>query len=282
MFFLKWIIWVAKPFVSHFPRVAALYRAVRDQLKSMDEPKSTPWGFKLAGNAAMEQGTFEPTETEIVRKLLTEVDVLVNVGANVGYYCCHALSMGKPVIAFEPMARNVRYLYKNIKANGWDGVEIFPIALSNNVGLLEIYGDDTGASLIKGWAGTPEEFKTVVPCSTMDTVLGTRLRGKKALILVDIEGAEKWMLEGAGIMLANDPKPVWLVEIMTKDHQPDHLEINPNLMSTFKFFFQNGYKAYGADHDMRPITMEDVERVSSGKSEFSTYNFLFSDSEQNK
>ena len=278
MFFLKWIIWLAKPFVIRFPRLAILYRSVRDQLKSMDEPKLTPWGFKLAGNAVMEQGVFEPAETEIVRTLLKEVDVLVNVGANVGYYCCHALSMGIPVIAFEPMARNFRYMYKNIKANEWDGVEIFPIALSNKVGLLEIYGDDTGASLIKGWAGIPEDFKSIVPCSTMDAVLSTRLRGNKALILVDIEGAEKWMLEGSTIMLNNNPKPIWLIEIMTKDHQPNNLKINPNLKSTFQILFQNGYKAFSADKEMRPITMEEVENVSTGKTEFSVYNFLFTSS----
>jgi FkbM family methyltransferase len=281
MFLFKWLILLAKPVVSHFPRAVTLYRGVRDQLKLMDEPKPTPWGFKLAGNAAMTQGIFEPTETEIVRKLLKEVDILVNVGANVGYYCCHALSMGIPVIAFEPMPRNLHFLYKNIKANEWVGVEIFPIALSNNVDILEIYGDDTGASLLKGWAGTPEDYKTTVPCSTMDTVLNSRLSGKKALILVDIEGAEKWMLEGARIMLANDPKPIWLVEIMTKDHQPEPLKINPNLMSTFNIFAQNGYNAYSADQEMRPITMEYVENVSSGNLEFSTYNFLFSASEIN-
>lgn len=45
----------------------------------------TPWGFTLAGHEAMVAGTFEPEEAEVVRKLLQGVDVLVNVGANVGY-----------------------------------------------------------------------------------------------------------------------------------------------------------------------------------------------------
>ncbi len=276
----KWSISLVRPLFDRFPRIATMYRSVRDQLDFMEEPKATPWGFKLAGNTAMAQGTFEPTETELVRNILKDVDILVNVGANVGYYCCHALSMGKPVIAFEPIERNLRYLCKNIKSNGWSGAEIFPIALSNNVGILEIYGGNTGASVVKGWAGIPENYVTLVPSSTMDVVLGTRLRGKRALILVDVEGAEKWMLEGATIMLSNDPKPIWLVEIVTKDHQPSGVEINPNLATTFQMFFQNGYQAFSADQDMRPITMEDVDRVSSGKLEFDTHNFLFRDSKK--
>lgn len=282
MFLLKWLVSLVRPIIERFPCAASLYRGMRDQLNSMEKPQLTPWGFKLAGNPAMARGTFEPVETELVRSLLDEVDILVNVGANVGYYCCHALSMGKPVIAFEPVPRNLSYLCKNIKANNWSGAEIYPIALSNSVGVLEIYGGDTGASILKGWAGTPESYMTLVPCSTMDIVLGSRLSGKKALILVDIEGAEKWMLEGADILLANDPKPMWLVEIMSKDHQPGGIKINPNLVSTFQTFFQRGYQAISADKDSRPITIEEVSRVASGSSEFGIHNFLFYESEKNK
>jgi FkbM family methyltransferase len=275
MFLLKWLVLVAKPFISRFPRVAAIYRGLRDQLNGMEEPQSTSWGFKLAGNAVMAQGAFEPVETELVRKLLNEVDVLVNVGANVGYYCCHAASMGKHVIAFEPMPRNLHYLCQNIKTNGWSEVEIFPIALSNNIGVLEIYGGGTGASLVKGWANIPESYKAIVPCSTMDTVLNTRLAGEKALILIDIEGAEKWMLEGANKLLANDPKPIWLVEIMSKDHQPIGVKLNPNLASVFQIFFQHGYQAFSADKDMRSISMVEVNSVVNGTTSFDMHNFVF-------
>lgn len=260
---------------GRFPRMATLYRSVRDQMDFMEEPKDTPWGFKLAGNAAMAQGTFEPVETKLVRNILQDVDILVNVGANIGYYCCHALSMGKPVIAFEPIERNLRYLCKNIKMNGWSGTEIYPIALSNSVGVLEIYGGNTGASIVKGWAGILESYVSLVPSSTMNVVLGNRLRGKRVLILVDIEGSEKWMLEGATILLANDPKPIWIVEIVSKDHQPSGVEINPYFTSTFQIFSQNGYQAVGVDQDMSPLTMEDVDLVSKGILELGTYSFLF-------
>lgn len=275
MSLIRKIILLTKPMVSHFPKVSAIYRAIRDELDFMKKSQITPWGFKLAGNTTMANGSFEPVETELIRKLLLEVDVLVNVGANVGYYCCHALSMGVSVIAFEPMQRNLRFLCKNIKANGWTGTEIFPIALSNHIGVLEIYGGDTGASLVKGWAGIPESYQSLVPCSTMDTVLNTRLSGKQALILVDIEGAEKWMLEGASKMLASDPKPIWLVEIMTKDHQPSGVEMNPNLISIFELFFHNGYQAFSADNNMRSISIEDVNLVRNGLLSFETHNFIF-------
>lgn len=275
MFLIRRLILLLKPLVNHFPRAAALYRGVRDQLDSMEEPRSTPWGFKLAGNSAMAQGTFEPVETALVRKLLQEVDILVNVGANVGYYCCHALSMGKSVIAFEPMERNLRYLCKNVKANNWDGVEIFPVALSNHIGVLEIYGGNTGASVVKGWAGTPESYKTLVPCSTMNVVLNTRLQGKRALVLVDVEGAEKWMLEGASILLDSDTKPIWIVEIASKELQPQGLKMNPNFKSTFQMFFERGYQAFDLEQEMRPMKLEDIDQIYKGEVEFDSNNFVF-------
>jgi FkbM family methyltransferase len=274
-FLLRWLVVLIKPLVSRFPRLAAMYRGMRDQLECMEEPQLTPWGFKLAGNTAMAQGTFEPVETALVLKLLDEVDVFINVGANVGYYCCHALGMGKSVIAFEPMPRNLRFLCKNINANGWDGAEIFPVALSNKVSILEIYGANTGASLVKGWAGAPESYKTLVPCSTMDLLLDSRLKGKRALILVDIEGAEKWMLEGASKMLSNDPKPIWVVEIVTSENQPEGVAINPNFTNTFQFFFESGYEAFSADQEMRPITIEEVALYAKGALKAGTHNFMF-------
>ena len=152
--------------------------------------------------------------------------------------------------------------------------------MSNDVGVLEIYGGNTGASVVKGWAGTPESYVTLVPSSSLNVVLGSRLRGMRVLVIVDVEGAEKWMLEGATIMLSNDPKPIWLIEIVTKDHQPQGVEINPNFASTFQLFFQNGYRAFNVDQVLRPITMEDVNLVSRGKLEFEHHNFLFRESEK--
>lgn len=281
MFLLKKLRSIIRSLVERFPNIAAIYRNVRDQLEFLKKPTETPWNFKFSGNLAMAQGIFEPAETAIVREILGEVDVVVNVGANVGYYCCHALSMEKQVIAFEPVPRNVRFLCQNIKINDWKtNIEIFPIALSNQIGLVEIYGGDTGASVVKGWAGISEHYVTTVPSSTMDIVLGERLKGKKVLVLVDVEGAEKMVLEGATKMLTNEPKPIWLVEITTREHQLSSSNINPNFKETFQFFFQNGYQAFMVDQNIEMITAEQVALASKGSLKIETYNFLFRESKK--
>ena len=119
-----------KSIIERFPALALFYRNTRDLLDQRKPQRNTPWGFSLSGHNAMADGSFEPDETKVVLRLLADADVLVNIGANVGYYCCHALKMGKPVIAVEPNTRNMHYLLKNIKNNGWSKLaEVFPCLL---------------------------------------------------------------------------------------------------------------------------------------------------------
>lgn len=258
-------------------RLYQAYRYIKDKKGVFDEPRNTTAGFMFSGNQAMEKGEFEPVETEIVNNILPRIDVLINVGANIGYYCCIALSHGKPVVAFEPIHQNLQYLLRNIKANQWEsGIEVFPTALSNKAGIIEIYGDGTGASLIKGWAGTPVEDVALVPSTTMNSALGTRFQGKQCFVLVDIEGAEQFMLEGASDLLNLEPKPIWLMEISITEHQPKDLSINPNLSSTFQVFWDYGYEAWTADKQCRLICPDEIQNIiQSGKDTVLTHNFLF-------
>lgn len=274
---MKRLIKLVKPLVEHFPRLAIAYRYARDNWQIHEEPQITPMGFKLNGNRAMQSGTFEPAETDIFGRIVSNVDVVINVGANIGYYCCIALSRGKNVIAFEPIHLNLRYLLRNIKANHWESrIEVYPLALSDKPGVIEIYGGGTGASLVKGWAGVPEQQATLVPCSTLDHVLGSRLQGKRCLFLVDIEGAEQFMLEGAIFTLDMEPTPIWMMEVSITEHQPKGTKINPNLLTTFNTFWSRGYEVWTADKECRLVAQQEIEDiVESGVDSLQTHNFLF-------
>jgi len=254
---------------------------VRDSQIKIDAPKETPLGFKFTGNPelGMEQGTFEIQEVEIVKRCLNNVDTFINIGANIGYYCCLALQLGKKSIAFEPLESNLRHLYVNIKANNWDNdIEIYPLALGHRTEIVKIYGTGTGASLVKGWAGISEFDSRLIPVTTLDKVVTNRLVGKKCLFLVDIEGVEKLMLQGASEQLSLTPKPIWMVEITTTTHQPPGIEINPDLEDTFDIFWENGYEAWTVEEKCRRISRDEITEIrKTGQSTFSSYNFLFMD-----
>lgn len=262
--------------LERFPALAQFLRNCRDLMDRRAPPLPTPWGFTLAGNPAMSSGSFEPEETRVVRELLRDVDILVNVGANVGYYCCHALSLGKPVIAVEPLARNLWYLLKNLRDNGWaDAAQVFPVAAGRDADVLEMWGGDTGASLVKGWAGIPESYVTLVPVLGLDRIVGDALAGKRALILVDVEGAESMLLEGAGHLLRHEPRPIWMMEITTGENQPGGESMNPAYASTFETFFGLGYRAYYANAQRSEVHADLVAEIQAGRVKPATHNYLF-------
>lgn len=268
--------YVVKLFVSPFPAFSNLLREFRDLAFRNYKPIKTKWGFKFGGNREMASGSFEPIETQIFRELITDVDLLVNIGANIGYYCCHALSMGKSVVAIEPIPKNIYYLLQNIDINGWaEKIEVFQVACSNSTSIIDIWGGDTGASILKDWAGIPREYVKKVPSLTLDRIIGSQISDKRTLILVDIEGAEYLMLKGAQETLMSSPPPIWMVEITFNENQPKEIGRNPYYQKIFDIFFDNGYEAFTADKNKRTISRKDVQNIVEGIISSPVYNFIF-------
>lgn len=268
------------PIFSFNPALGHAYRYYRYLCSNpsyLVAPKECQLGFKFNGNPLMERGDFEPHETRLINKLIQEVDIVINVGANIGYYSCLALHAGKSVVAFEPIPENLHFLLRNIKANGWESrAQVYPMALSNDVGILEIYGGGTGASLIQGWAENPTEDMTLVPVSSLNKLLGDQYRDEKMLFVIDIEGAEKMMLDGASSFINRSPKPIWMIEITAHQHQPKGVSVNPHLLETFRLFWDAGYEAWVVEDDLRKVTPQEIEGLMKSSAEkVGAPNYLF-------
>jgi len=252
-------------------------RFIRDTRAMSAVPRTTPMGFRFIGDPAMEQGRYEVQETAVFIQHLKNADVFINVGANIGYYACIASQKGKPVIAFEPVAVNIHYLCRNLAANGWDGrAEILPMAVADRVGAVELFGAGAIASIMAGWNQLSRGDCMLVPVTTLDHILGERMNGKRCLILVDVEGAEQRVLNGARILLRSTPKPVWIVEIGLAPLFAGGTEVHPNTLSVFRTFWDNGYEARTADAASTVVTEAAIRAaVASGKPPWSTANYIF-------
>ena len=148
---------------------------------------NTPFGFEFFGPRAMQNGSFEATETKILIKLFSQADIFVNVGANFGYYVCMARNMGVRSIAIEPIPVNQNILKRNLIENNWDqNVILHSVACGNSDENVTIYGEGTGASIIKGWAQNPSRLKHVVPMKKLDNILSNEKVTTKSVILIDV------------------------------------------------------------------------------------------------
>ncbi|PXA03683.1 hypothetical protein DDZ13_10330 [Coraliomargarita sinensis] len=269
---------IAKTIRKKAPTLAAALRQFRIERRLNQPFLNHPSGFAFKGNAAMASGRFEPEETTLFCKLLTHCDRLVNVGANIGYYTCLAAHAKKPVLAFEPIPENARLLLENVYRNGWSDVEVFPLALGEKPEILPMFGTGTGASLVEGWAGIPSHDRRFLPVNTLDNTFGERkdLRNGRTLFWVDVEGFELSVLKGARSLIEGNAEAIWVVEICIDEHMPTGVNINPNLLDTFRIFFDNGFSACEAREGLPLVTHDDVEEiVAKQHNQLSTHNFAF-------
>ncbi len=263
-----------KPVDMYAPWLAYSYRTLRD-LTTWRSPRETPYGFSLAGNSEMATADFEPREVEAFLEHCGTSDVVLDIGANVGFYSCLAASRGKHVVSFEPAPRNLKFLYHNLWSNGFAAVEVLPVGLGRKPGLMPIYGSGAMASFVPGWAQSSESHIKLVPITTLDLATENRFRGERLLIKMDVEGFESEVLAGASAMLERSPKPTWMLEILLADVAIPG-GISPNFAATFDFFWSQGYQCKTLGQQEQRVSPETVkEWVRSGRVETGGHNFLF-------
>lgn len=255
------------------PSVGRLYRRMRDFVDAR-QSQQTIYGFKLAGDRRMAGSNFEPDEVKAFLEAIESHDVVLDIGANVGFYSCLAASRGKHVISFEPSVRNLNFLYRNLWENKLSRVEIFPVGVGKRSGLSRVYGFGGISSFVMGWGQAETSKYSLVPVTTLDAIVAKRFQGQRLLIKVDVEGFELDVLAGATETLNREPRPTWTVEILLRDGViPEG--INTRFQETFEVFWKRGYQCRKLDKTHSRIQNADVEHwVSRGTADCK--NFLFS------
>jgi FkbM family methyltransferase len=131
------------------------------------------------------------------RKHLRPGDLFVDVGAHAGVYTIWALDAGAEVIAVEPHPELVAQLRDNLALNGYRA-DVVEAALGAASGTMRLSGPD----LLRGHlvlGDDPESSGFDVRVDTLDALLAERV---VAGVKVDVEGAERLVLQGAQHALA--------------------------------------------------------------------------------
>jgi FkbM family methyltransferase len=175
--------------------------------------------------------------------LIGEDAIVLDIGANLGYYSLVAANKAKKgmVYAFEPSPHNRKSLKENLELNQVKNITILPWAVSNESGETKFYQsgqDNSGMSaLVK-----PENFSgqsLKVHAISLDEWLEITPLKKIDLIKMDIEGAEFRALLGMKQLLQKY-QPILFIEIDAQllrrfDTSPSAIH---SRLNTY------GYKAY--------------------------------------
>jgi FkbM family methyltransferase len=151
-------------------------------------------------------GRLEPLETQLFTSRLEPGMVVVDIGANIGYYTllgARAVGPSDRVYAFESDARSCVFLERNVRANGFNGVTILQKAASSAVGTRELFLSGTAAHSSLARSGIEHELvgTTTVETVRVDDVLDGQIVD---VVKMDVEGNEPAVLDGMTETLARN------------------------------------------------------------------------------
>lgn len=152
--------------------------------------------------------TWEKETTKLFEKIVKEGDVIVDMGANVGYFTLLSAKLvgekGK-VFSFEPNPKNFEYLTKNIELNGYRNIITEQKAVSDRNGKTELFicPYDSGHHTINKADGIEayrqgrkgKTYSIETETVRLDDYVRNRIE-KIDVIKIDIEGAEALAFSG--------------------------------------------------------------------------------------
>lgn len=219
----------------------------------------------------------EPATTELFKKYVKPGSVVVDAGANLGYFSLLAASLAGPngrVISFEPEPRNFWYLSKNVEINNFAKITPIKKALSDKNGKTELFicGYDCGHHTINQIGGIEaiahgravKEQTVEIETVRLDDALRDLGVSNVDVVKVDVEGAEALALDGMRGVLSQDKLTVFMeyFPLLIEKMGNDPKKFIESLLSDFSFSMY----IIGEDYD--------AGRSESGLTQIKSYGDL--------
>jgi len=240
------------------PNISRYYRNIKTRRLLYAAPHNSPDGLMFIG--AQNYDCYEPNITKALSEIIKDREIFINVGANHGIYCLKFSKYANTVYAFEALPDNLSVLYKNIKINSLEHkIRVFPVAAGKEEYVATFYGAATGGSLLQGWNNQIDKGIDI-PVFSLDFLLFEKLKvGSSSLVLIDVEGAEFDVVQGAANIIENIKNVVFCIEIPCREFMPGET-FNPNFARIFKYFNDLGYLAYEINNlgELLALNMEAV------------------------
>lgn len=204
-------------------------------------------------------GTYEPFETNIMKKLINPGDVVIDIGANIGYYTLiFARLVGEKgkVFAFEPDPTNFSILQKNIAANSYNNVVLIQKAVSSRSGKNRLYLCSTNLGDHRSYDPHNNWKSIEIDSVSLDDYFKD-YKGKIHFIKMDVQGAEGQVLMGMKNLVKKNKNLTIVSEFW-----PLGLKVaGVSAEQYFEILMRHGYKYYQIDEKkklLEPISYHDL------------------------
>jgi len=156
----------------------------------------------------------EPFETQFVVDQIKPGDVVLDIGANIGYYTlqfCRKVGPAGEVYAFEPDPENCNLIRKNLAVNGYANAKVVEAAVCDVMGTVKLYHNPEQNADHRIFDAGDKRHSFDVPAIQMDSYL-SKLSRPINFIKMDIQGAEYRAILGMRELLLKNPQAVLVTE----------------------------------------------------------------------
>jgi len=204
---------------------------------------------------------YEPCILEIVNREVRKNDVVLDIGANIGYFTlifARLVGEGGKVFAFEPDPINFELLKKNIEINGYKNVVLVQKAVSEKSETAKLYVSEINKGDHRIYDSGPDDVRKVVEIETvrLDDYFQD-YAGKINFVKIDTQGAEGAVISGFLSTLQKDQckNTKIITEFWPKGEWIFHTDSKQTLAS----FLDLGFKLYDIDEPAKETRLCPIE-----------------------
>jgi FkbM family methyltransferase len=208
---------------------------------------------------------YEPGTTSLVEKYVKKGDMVLDIGANIGYYTLlFAKLVGEEgrVFAFEPDVDNFILLRKNVELNGYKNVLIEQKAVSDRNERINLYLSQNNAGVRRIFKLNDDKCK--YKTDRIDEVNAIRLddyfknySNRIDFIKIDVEGAEWAVVRGMQKLLCLNKG----VKVVTEFWPMGLINFGVKPVSYLKFFLDLGFNLYNIKQQEKSVEKVNIDEI---------------------
>jgi FkbM family methyltransferase len=194
---------------------------------------------------------------DVIEPLLSEDDVVFDVGTNIGTIANWLANRTKHVHAFEPHPSNLEMTRDQIVLRKTRNITLSQLALGKEQGTLQLHVKSFhGHHSLGDTSASPTVEKIDVKVETVDRYASTHRVERIDFLKIDVEGFEDEVLQGATTMLSSQRIGLILFELRVSILA----SIGKHSKDIFAPLLENGYAIFTLDG--RILTPEELEHPS--------------------
>jgi len=197
-------------------------------------------------------GFYEPKETELVKREVKKGNIVIDVGASIGYYTLllsRLVGNSGKVFAFEPFENRIEILKQNIDINDYSNITIEKKIISDKIGSINL---------------NEKNFNS----TTLDDYFKNR---KIDFIKVDVDGFEKKVTDGMLRVLENNQN----IKLMMEYYPPGLEKFSGNPTDFPKKLELFGFEIFDIPQNMKKVVADDLAKMyPNSQNEYTNLFFL--------